>query len=110
MAKNLVPSTGPKQFKDVSEITKVPALRSKLQSYIDETVRCKTKILDERESMKTIREAAVEELSISPKLFNFLVARYFNNDFEQKLEEIDQQDTAIHSLMQTESGGAKDEE
>lgn len=109
MAKNLVPA-GPKQFVDISEIVRVPAQRNKLQSYVDEAVRCRTKILDERESIKSIREAAVEEFKISPKLFNFIVDRYFNNDFDVKEEELDQLSTAIQSLMQTESSPAREEE
>lgn len=108
MPKNMVPR-GPRQFVNIQEITKVPERRNKLQSYIDEAVRCRTMILDQRESIKTIREAAIEEFGIAPKMFNFLVDRYFNNDFDIEEEKLDEKITAIQSLMQIESKG-RDEE
>lgn len=99
MAKNQL--TPGKQFADVSDILRNPAQRSKLQNYIDEVVRCKQKILDENESIKGLRESAVEELNIQPKMFNSLVSLFFNNNFEQKREELEQLESAINALMQT---------
>lgn len=89
-----------KQFVEVTTVLKDASQRAKLQSYIDEVVRCKTKILDENESIKAIRDAAVEELNIEPKMFSSLVSLFFNNNFEQKREELEKLEAAIHALMQ----------
>ena len=100
MAKNLPAVAGKKkQFKEITDIVATPGSRAKLQNYIDEVLRCKTRILDEQESIKGLRDAAVEELSIQPKLFNSIVSLYFNNSFEQKKEEIGALEAAIDALM-----------
>lgn len=101
MAKNQLSTGGKKQFISVTTVLADTAQRAKLQNYIDEVVRCKTKILDENESIKTLRDAAVEELNIEPKMFGALVSLYFNNNFEQKLEELEKLESAINALMQT---------
>lgn len=102
MPKNQLATIGKKSnFIEVTTLLKDSAQRAKLQSYIDEVVRCKTKILDENESIKTIRDAAVEELNIEPKMFNSLVSLFFNNNFEQKREELEKLEAAINALMQT---------
>ena len=98
MTKNRL--TPRKQFTDIGDILRNPAQRSKLQNYIDEAVRCKQKILDENESIKGLRESAVEELGIQPKLFNSLVSLFFNNNFEQKRDELEQLEFAIDALVQ----------
>ena len=100
MSKNQL-TVGKKQFVEVTSIVAQPSQRAKLQNYIDEVVRCKTKILDQNETIKGLRESAVEELNIEPKMFNALVALYFNNNFEQKREEIEKLEAAINALMQT---------
>ena len=48
MAKNQL-TVVKKQFIEVTTIIKDKAQRAKLQSYIDEVVTCKTKILDQNE-------------------------------------------------------------
>lgn len=101
MAKNQLVAGGKKQYVEVTTILHSPALKSKLQNYIDEVIRCKTKILDENESIKTLRDSAVEELDIEPKMFNMLVSLFFNNNFEQKREELERIEAAINALMQT---------
>ena len=98
MPKNAVSVKKP--FADVSDILKNEMKRKKLQSYIDEVVRCKQKILDENESIRALRESAVDELEIQPKMFNSLVSLHFNNNFEEKREEIEQLDCAIELLLQ----------
>jgi len=103
MPKNQLAKQGRKSFTDVAEILKNPSQRTKLQSYVDETVRCKMKILDENESIKGIRTAAIEELGIQPKIFNSIVSLFFNNNFEQKREELEQLETVIETLMQTDN-------
>ncbi len=92
---------GKRSFKDVSTILNNPTDRAKLQNYIDEAVRCKHKILDENESIKTLRDSAVDELSIEPKMFNALVSLFFNNNFDQKKEELQKLESAIEALTST---------
>lgn len=105
MSKNqLALGSKKKQFVEVTTVIASPALRSKLQNYIDEVVRCKAKILDENESIKVLRDAAVEELNIEPKMFSALVGLYFNNNFEQKRDELEKLEAAITALMQTGAG------
>lgn len=99
MGKNQLVVASKKQFNDVPTIVNSEANRAKLQTFIDEVVKCKTKILDENESIKGLREAAVDELGIEPKMFNILVSLHFNNNFEQKREEIAKIDDAINALM-----------
>ena len=101
MAKNQLVTTGKKQFVEVTTVLKDPGTKAKLQNYIDEVVRCKTKILDQNEAIKGIRDTAVEELNIEPRMFNALVSLFFNNNFEQKKEEIEKLEAAINALMQT---------
>lgn len=97
--KNL-PAVQAKKYKDVADIARNPSEMSKLQNYIDEAVRCKTKILDEQESIKTLRESAVSEVGIEPKMFNMLVSMFFNNNFDQKKEELSKLEEALEAIMQ----------
>jgi|SRR5271163_3679008 len=102
MAKNqLVPERKKKSFTEISDIIKSPSSHAKLKSYIDEAVNAKIKILDQNEAIKGLRDSAVEELGLQPKMFNFLVSLLFNNNFDEKLAEIGEQETAIEGLMQT---------
>lgn len=110
MAKNQLTAVGQKkQFTSVPDILKSATQRGKLESYIDEAVKSKMKILDENNTIKSIREAAVEELGISPKMFNALVGTYFNNNFEQRFEEAEEMSATLYSLMQTERLSSDDE-
>ncbi len=88
-----------KKFADVSDILKNEVKAKRLQAFIDEVVRCKQKILDENESIRALRESAVEELEIQPKMFNAIVSLHFNNNFEEKREEIEQLDSAIEHIL-----------
>lgn len=93
-----------KKFNDVADILRNEAQAKRLQAIIDEVVRCKQKILDENESIRALRETAVDDLGIQPKIFNALVSLHFNNNFEEKREEIDQLDTAIEHMLQQING------
>lgn len=93
-----------KKFNDVADILRNDAQAKRLQAIIDEVVRCKQKILDENESIRALRETAVDDLGIQPKIFNALVSLHFNNNFEEKREEIDQLDTAIEHMLQQING------
>lgn len=90
-----------KEFIPVTTLLKDKSQYSKLMNYIDESVRCKTKILDEQESIRTLREAVVDEMNIDPKMFNALVSMAFNNNYEQKKMELESQVEAIEALMGT---------
>lgn len=90
-----------KNFKDVSDILKNPSEAAKLQNYIDEAVICKTKILDQQEAIKGLRQSAAEEVNIEPKMFSALVSMFFNNNFDQKKAELAKLEEAIDALMQT---------
>lgn len=105
MPKNQVATRGKEktQVLDISDILRNPKDRAKLQIYIDEAVICKGKINDQNQSIKGLRDSAVEELGIQPKMFSFLVALFHNNNFDEKRAELEQQDFAIESLMQTAS-------
>lgn len=93
-----------KKFNDVADILRNDAQAKRLQAIIDEVVRCKQRILDENESIRALRETAVDDLGIQPKIFNALVSLHFNNNFEEKREEIDQLDTAIEHMLQQING------
>lgn len=102
MGKNQLAVSGKKKpFVDVTSILNSESNKAKLQNYVDEVIRCKTKILDENESIKGLRDAAVEELNIEPKMFNAIVSLHFNNNFDEKLAEIEQLEMVISALMQT---------
>lgn len=102
MSKNaMIKSGGKQQFIEVTTLIKDPGMRAKLQNYIDEVITCKTKILDQQESIKGLRDAAVEDLNIEPKMFTQLVSLFFNNNFAQKKEELERLESAINALMQT---------
>lgn len=97
--KNQLAVKNKKNFKDVTDILRNPSDAAKLQNYIDEAVRCRTKILDEQESIKTLRQSAVDEVAIEPKMFNALVGLFFNNNFDQKKAELTKLEEAIDALQ-----------
>lgn len=97
--KNL-PAVQTKKFKDVADIARDPREMSKLQNYIDEAVREKQMILDKQESIKTLRQSAVDQVGIEPKMFNMLVSMFYNNNFDQKKEELSKLEEALEAIMQ----------
>jgi hypothetical protein len=100
MKNQLAKVSNKKNFRTVAEIMRDPSAAAKLQNYIDEAVRCKIKILDEQESIKTLRQSAVDEIAIDPKNFNNLVSYSFNNNFDQKKAELEEQIDAIEAVTQ----------
>jgi hypothetical protein len=87
-----------KQTRDIHSILSNPVDKQKLHGYIDETVLCKQRIMDEQESIRGLRDTAVEELGIEPKLFNQLVSLFVNNSFDEKLQELEKLEAAIEAL------------
>lgn len=96
--------SGGVEYVDVSTMMRDPIKRARLQTYIDEVLNMKTQILDKQEQIKATRDAAVADLSVEPKMFNSLVGLFFNNNFEQKLDELNRLEQAISTLMQTTPG------
>lgn len=88
-----------KNFKDVASILADTSTRRKLQTYIDESVVLKTQILDKQQSLKTLRDSAADELGIEPKMFNSLVSMFFNNNFEEKQQEVERMEAVLTALM-----------
>lgn len=107
--KNL-PSVKAKKYNDVTSIINAPNKKAQLQNCIDEVIRCKQNILDQNEQIKSIKEGAVDQLGIDPKIFTSLVSVVFNNNFEQKRDELEQLDLAISALMQTGAIGSDSDE
>lgn len=89
---------GKNGYTEVSDILNNMAERAKLQNFLDEAVRCKMRIADEQESIKGLRDAAVDDLNIEPKMFNMLVGLFFNNNFEQKKEELEKMQNVIDAF------------
>jgi chemotaxis methyl-accepting protein methylase len=96
-------TVGKKQFAEISTILNNRTSRDKLQGFIDEVIISKTAVLDANNHIKSIREAAVDTLNIEPKMFNSLVSVFFNNNFDQKREELEKMEIALSLLMQTNS-------
>lgn len=82
----------------IDEILNNSKDRAVLQNFLDEAVRCKFRIADEQESIKAMREEAIEKTGIEGKMFNALVALFYNNNFDEKRAEIDKLETAIEML------------
>lgn len=108
--KNLLAAKNKKNFRSVPEIMRDPATAAKLQNYIDEAVRSKIKILDEQESIKTLRQSAVDAVAIDPKQFSLLVSMSFNNNYETKKAELEEQIEAIDSIQGGSITHASDDE
>lgn len=98
MTKNKMVAANSK-YNDITTILRGENTKQELQCFIDETVRCKMKIMQEQDAIRAIREAAVEKLGIEPKMFNTLVGLFFNNNFMEKKEEINRLDSAIDALL-----------
>lgn len=92
--------SGRPEYVDVSSLMRDDVKRAKLQSYIDEVLVQRSKVLDAQLQIKAIRDTAVDELNVEPKMFTNLVGLFFNNNFEQKLDEINRLEQAINTLMQ----------
>ena len=95
----LVPATS--KFKDIGSIMKDPRLAATLSNYIDEAVTCKTAIATQQTHIKAIRDNALEEIGLNPKLFNAYVAASFNNDYTKRKQNLDEQVTLLEHIMKS---------
>lgn len=93
----LVPATS--KFRDIGSIMKDPQLAATLSNYIDEAVTCKTAIATQQTHLKAIRDRAIEEIGLNPKLFNAYVAASFNNDYTKRKQGLDEQLTLLEHIM-----------
>jgi hypothetical protein len=87
------------EVRSLEDILANSADRSKLQGFLDEGVICKQRIADQQESIKAIRDEALQQIGLAPKQFNQLLAiSYGNNPFE-KQSEMHALDIAIEILF-----------
>lgn len=97
---NLVPLDGKTaKFRSIQDILKDPNLKSKLTNLVDEAVRCKLKIQQEQETIKSLRDVAKADLSLNPKLFNYYVSMVYNNDYAMRKQDLDELSTLIETVM-----------
>lgn len=99
MAKRQLVEVKQKKFRTIEEIMRDPVMKAKLTNLVDEAVQCKAKIAGEQQTIKALREAALEDLSLKPQLFNSYVSCVFNNDYQQRREGLEQQLTMVELIM-----------
>lgn len=87
------------KFRSISEIMSIPSYKAKLTNLVDEAVECKTKIEAERQNIKVLREAALDDLGLKPELFNSYIAMVFNNDYAKRLDKVEELQSLIQSVM-----------
>jgi len=106
--KELAPAT--KKFRDIASIMKDPAAKAKLSNLIDEAVTCKSAIDMQKENIKVLRDVALNDLQLSPKLFNAYLSACYNNDYAQRREGLEEQVTLLDAIMgELEGPGADDD-
>jgi hypothetical protein len=87
------------QFRDISEIMSQPSMKAKLSTYVDQAVKCKINIGVEQESIKGIRQNALDELGLKPAVFNTYVAMVFNNDYVQRKDKLEELLDLVDQVM-----------
>lgn len=95
--KALVPATS--KFRDIGSIMKDERTANILSNFIDEAVTAKAAIAKQQAQIKAIRDRALEELELNPKLFNAYVAASFNNDYTKRKSNLDEQVTLLEHIM-----------
>lgn len=100
MANKLVALDGKTtKFRAIKDILKDPNLKAKLTNCVDEAVRCKLKIQQQQEAIKSIRDAAKESVGVDPKIFNYYVGMVYNNDYAMRKQNVDELSTLIDTVM-----------
>lgn len=87
------------KFTDISSIMKDPSMKAKLSNFIDEAVTCKGAIAAQQTQIKGLRDMAVEELGLNPKLFSAYVAAAYNNDYKKRKDSLDEQVVLLEYIM-----------
>ena len=90
----------PQKYRSIDQIMKDDRLRAKLSNYVDEAVKCKSLIATQQENIKALREEALKELGIKPKLFNAYVSATFNNDYNDRRLDLEEQLDLVEKVMQ----------
>lgn len=88
------------KFREIREIMQQPSMKAKLTSYVDEAVKCKGKIAFEQETIKQIRDSALDELGLKPAVFNQYVAMVYNNDYVQRKDKLEELVELIDFVME----------
>lgn len=84
---------------NIESILANPKDKSALQGFIDEAVRLKMIIKDHNESIKIIKDEALEKIGLDPKLFGSLVRIAANNNALETQSQIHALDSAIEILF-----------
>ena len=87
------------KHRNINDIMKNPREKAKLSNLIDEAVRCKTKIEFEKQTIKSLRDVAVDELGLKPALFNSYVNATFNNDYLDRKEGLEEQIDLLDAII-----------
>ena len=88
-----------KKFRDISEIMAQPRMKALLSTYVDQAVKCKVQIGVEQESIKGIRQNALDELGLKPAVFNTYVAMVYNNDYVQRKDKLEELLDLVDQVM-----------
>jgi hypothetical protein len=88
-----------KKHRDIISIMKDPAAKAKLTNLVDEAVTCKSVIAMQQQNIKVLREVAVDELQMAPKLFNLYVSSCFNNDYMERKDSLDEQVSLLENIL-----------
>ena len=86
------------QERSLIDILNNSADRAKLQNFVDEAVRCKTRIADENESIKNLRDEAIEKVGVKGKRFNQLTKMFYNNNFTEIQMEAEELEMVVELL------------
>jgi hypothetical protein len=92
-------TTATSKFQDIGTIMKDPNLKVRLMSLVDEAVDAKSEIAKQQSTIKALRDTALEDLKLNPKLFSALVASTFNNDFAKRKTSLEEQVTMLDHIM-----------
>lgn len=95
--KELIPKTS--KFRDIGSIMKDAPAKAKLSNLVDEAVACKAAIALQQENIKVLREEAKDKLGLNPKLFNAYASAAFNNDYQQRKDNLDEQVSLLEFIM-----------
>lgn len=87
------------KFQDIGTIMKDPNLKVRLMAYVDEAVDAKGEIAKQQATIKALRDNALEELKLNPKLFSGLVAATFNNDYAKRKTSLEEQVTMLEHVI-----------
>ena len=101
MATSSVPAniSKDKKFRDINEIMSQPRMKALLSTYVDQAVKCKIAIGVEQESIKGIRQNALDELGLKPAVFNTYVAMVYNNDYVQRKDKLEELLDLVDQVM-----------